>query len=411
MIKKTLTILLIEDSPEYAELVQQWLSMPGDISFVLNWTDSLMAGLNRLSQGGVDVILLDLGLPDSDGLSTFTTASIHAAGVPIIVLSGGDDEALALDMVQEGAQDYLLKSTCNRDVLARAIQYTVLRYGGSARSADQTSSLDHTRVIGIMGVKGGVGTTTIACNLAMEFRRQTGQKTLLADLDLDAGLVDFLTNTGSQYSVLDAIGSLRHLDISCWEAIVAQAPDGLHVLRSPGLLGASEPDADRLRELLNVIRTFYRWIVLDLGRLNSLSTMLLDRVNELFLVTTTGVPALYQAKRVICALKASGLGANRLRLVVNQQEKIQDYSGTDLDDMFGIPAYATLPVADRGLHEACIRRKALAETSEFRRAVATLARKVAGMPEKKPTSIVSQWFSHAETLHNTTAGSPGTAGV
>jgi two-component system, NarL family, sensor histidine kinase UhpB len=129
MIKKTLTILLIEDSPEYAELVRQWLSPPGDISFILNWTDSLIAGLHRLSQGGVDAVLLDPGLPDSDGLATFTTASIHAAGVPIIVLSGGDDQALALGMVQEGAQDYLLKSTCNRDVLTRAIQYAVLRYG------------------------------------------------------------------------------------------------------------------------------------------------------------------------------------------------------------------------------------------------------------------------------------------
>ena len=59
--KKTLTVLLIEDSPDYAELVQQWLSIRSDMAFVLNWTDSLLAGLNRLEQGGVDVILLDPG--------------------------------------------------------------------------------------------------------------------------------------------------------------------------------------------------------------------------------------------------------------------------------------------------------------------------------------------------------------
>jgi len=81
--KKTLTVLLIEDSPDYAELVQQWLSIRSDMAFVLNWTDSLLAGLNRLEQGGVDVILLDLGLPDSSGLGTFTRTKLKASGVPL----------------------------------------------------------------------------------------------------------------------------------------------------------------------------------------------------------------------------------------------------------------------------------------------------------------------------------------
>jgi len=82
MNKKTLTVLLIEDNPEYAELVQGWLSARDrrrdDIAFTLNWTDSLVAGLNRLSQGDVDVILLSLALPDSSGLQTFTTTKAHA---------------------------------------------------------------------------------------------------------------------------------------------------------------------------------------------------------------------------------------------------------------------------------------------------------------------------------------------
>src|SRR5271155_1141364 len=102
--KKTLTVLLIEDSPDYAALVQQWLSLRSDTAFVLNWTDSLQAGLNRLKQGGLDVILLDLGLPDSRGAETFGRTKLHAAGVPVILLSGDDSEPLALQLVQEGAQ-------------------------------------------------------------------------------------------------------------------------------------------------------------------------------------------------------------------------------------------------------------------------------------------------------------------
>lgn len=65
MAKTVLTMLLIEDSPEYAELVKRWLAARSDIEFVLDWKDSLKAGLNRVAKGGVDAVLLDLGLQDS----------------------------------------------------------------------------------------------------------------------------------------------------------------------------------------------------------------------------------------------------------------------------------------------------------------------------------------------------------
>src|ERR1700682_6594402 len=99
---KTLKVLLIEDSAEYAELVQTWISPSREIAFALNWTDSLASGLKRLSQGGVDVILLDPGLPDSNGLETFTRTRARAAGVPVLILSASESEALALQVIQEG---------------------------------------------------------------------------------------------------------------------------------------------------------------------------------------------------------------------------------------------------------------------------------------------------------------------
>jgi DNA-binding NarL/FixJ family response regulator len=75
----------------------------------------------------VDVILLDLGLPGSKGLETFTTARMQASGIPIVVLSGGDTESLALEMVRRGSQDYLVKSACDGETLAKALQYAVAR--------------------------------------------------------------------------------------------------------------------------------------------------------------------------------------------------------------------------------------------------------------------------------------------
>jgi Flp pilus assembly CpaE family ATPase len=346
-----------------------------------------------VAQGGVDVILLDLGLPDSEGPATFSAARHSSQGVPIIILSGGDSEALALRMVQEGAQDYLVKSTCSSATLKKALRYAVVRHGkqGAVVAADRA------KIIGVLGAKGGMGATTVACNLAVELRRQTEQRTLLADLDIDAGLVNFFMTIEAPHSVLDGINHLHHLDVSCWEGIVAQSADGLHMARSPFLMGADAPGLDRVRHLLTRVAGFYQWIMLDLGRLNTFSLSLLDRVDELFLVTTTAVPALYEAKRMIGALQKAGFEADRLRLIVNQFGDRNDYSGSYLDRIFGIPVYARLPGATQELHDACVNTRQLAENSEFRGHIARLARKMADLPEleEKAKSKVSQILSLA----------------
>jgi|HubBroStandDraft_6_1064221.scaffolds.fasta_scaffold124692_2 DNA-binding NarL/FixJ family response regulator len=128
--KESLTVLLIEDSHDYAALVQQWLAPRAEIAFVLNWADSLQAGLDRVKHGGVEAILLDLGLPDSSGIETFTRTRLQAPGVPIILLTADKSEQLARQMVQDGAQDYVVKDSCNGDSLAKAIHYAVLRTAG-----------------------------------------------------------------------------------------------------------------------------------------------------------------------------------------------------------------------------------------------------------------------------------------
>jgi Flp pilus assembly CpaE family ATPase len=395
MIKKKLTVLLIEDNPDFAELVQRWLALRVDLGFNLSWADSLAAGLERLAQGGVDVILLDLGLPDSDGLPTFTRTRLHAAGVPIVLLSADDREPLALQMVQEGAQDYIAKSACNGDLLSRALLYAVARYGGRADKPAAESVLNLTRVIGVVGAKGGTGATTVACHLAVELQRQTDQKTLLMDLDVDGGMVRFLMNVESEYSILDAVQNAQHLDASFWGGIVTQGPGKLHVVPSPQLAGRAAPDSNSLASVLTPIRELYRWIVLDLGRLTVLSRGLLECVNELFLVSTTSVPALYEARRTIAVLQEAGFEGDRLRVLINQHAK-NDLGGSDLDRLFGASVYAQVPYAGRELNDACVRRKLCAESSDFSIEIARLARKMAGLPLDKPKSRVSQMFSFSD---------------
>ncbi len=119
-------ILLIEDSNTDAMLIEAQLKR-ADPSFQVRREYRLADGLLHLERGDVDVVLLDLNLPDSTGLETFRAFHRAALQMPVVVLSGQDDVSLALEAVSLGAQDYLPKGEANRSSLARSIRYAIER--------------------------------------------------------------------------------------------------------------------------------------------------------------------------------------------------------------------------------------------------------------------------------------------
>jgi response regulator RpfG family c-di-GMP phosphodiesterase len=128
MTSNVIKILLVEDNPGDARLVKESLLDAGSqIEFELVWVKRLDECLEHLSHNSADIILLDLSLPDSSGFDTFSKLYSQASTLPIILLTGMDDEILATRAVREGAQDYLVKSDAQGALLGRAIQYAIER--------------------------------------------------------------------------------------------------------------------------------------------------------------------------------------------------------------------------------------------------------------------------------------------
>ena len=120
-------ILLIEDNIGDARLIEEMLSEAGGKLFHLVRVDRLSAGLERLAAGDIAAVLLDLGLPDSQGYETFDRVQRQAPQVPIILLTGRDDEELAIRAVRQGGQDYLVKGQVDGRLLARTLRYGIER--------------------------------------------------------------------------------------------------------------------------------------------------------------------------------------------------------------------------------------------------------------------------------------------
>jgi len=124
---KDVSILLIEDNPGDRRLIQEMLSEPGSVRFDVTCADRLGVGLEHLGQNGVELILLDLGLPDSQGLETLKTVYAQASDMPIVVLTGLNDELVGVQAINEGAQDYLIKGQVDTQLLRRTIRYAIER--------------------------------------------------------------------------------------------------------------------------------------------------------------------------------------------------------------------------------------------------------------------------------------------
>ncbi len=135
MLEQPLTVLLVEDNPGDARLIREMLREGCGDRCRLEHVDRLSLAMDRLSRDRFDLVLLDLSLPDAQGLEAFRQLHAHAPEVPVVMLTGLDDEDLARRSVQEGAQDYLPKGDVSAHSLVRSILYAVERAQGEAERA------------------------------------------------------------------------------------------------------------------------------------------------------------------------------------------------------------------------------------------------------------------------------------
>ncbi|MDE2489381.1 MAG: hybrid sensor histidine kinase/response regulator [Elusimicrobia bacterium] len=135
-------VLLIEDDDAFAGIVRWWLA-GGDDGVELERRATLAEGLRRLAEGGVDLLLLDLVLPDGGGWDTFAAVSERFPRLPVVVLTGLAGEGLGIRAIQRGAQDYLVKGRADGETLRRAVRYAIERRGLLRREEDFFHDVNH----------------------------------------------------------------------------------------------------------------------------------------------------------------------------------------------------------------------------------------------------------------------------
>jgi Flp pilus assembly CpaE family ATPase len=368
-------VLLLEDNAVNALMVRKMLERVDSHKFEVAHADSLLKALDLLSHGSFDAALVDLNLPDSDGIETFLAIQRNAPGLAVVILSGIDDEALSMKAVELGAQDYLSKTALNAHELVRALQYGVIRSRKSAEPRTQQAG----SVLAILGSKGGVGVTTLACHLAREWKRQAGETVLVTGVDENAAGAAYLMKATSQYTLGDAAQNLHRLDGDLWKAYVFTAPDGVDVLPPPGAATfTAQLEAERIRHVLRFARGSYQRVVLDLGVLNAVSLGLLEEATEVVVVASEDLPALWEAGRLLKRLTQLGIPAESIRFVLNQKKKRGGVPVAELEKALGYPVFGGVMAAGEEHDELMAQGRFVDEKSPIRKDVVKIVAKMLG---------------------------------
>jgi Flp pilus assembly CpaE family ATPase len=228
-------VLLVEDRLGEAEFFRQTLAAAEGSGFQVECAERLSEALARARQGDIDVVLLELSLPDSSGLETFLKMQAAAPQLPVVILADAAGEKLAFSALRQGAQDYLLKGRGPASLIVRSLRNAIERHRsvvqappGRSRGARQAG-----RVVAFLGAKGGVGATTVALNVATVL---AGRHSVVA-VELRGGFGAFAPHLGQREPV-ENLGSLWALDPDQLDERdlarrLVSLPSGLRVMFGP----------------------------------------------------------------------------------------------------------------------------------------------------------------------------------
>lgn len=241
-------VLLVEDVPVIARIVERMLMNSPHCLYHIEWRTTLAEALQTLRQQDFDTVLLDLNLPDSEELHTLDRVMETSRSIPVVVLTGTDDEAIGLRSVQAGAQDYLIKGQCTGPELDRSIVYSIERHR-LQHALRQLAVLDE-----LTGLYNRRGFNTLYPELMQEMRKVDGRGYLVCfDLDRFKGINDTYGHASGDAALVEFATLLRN----------AFRKDGLFVRlggdeflamgieRQPGAAQESLTNLERLLEARN----------------------------------------------------------------------------------------------------------------------------------------------------------------
>lgn len=335
-----------------------------------------------LGASPAQLVFLDVASDVDQAMQLLSEMSRLGLGQVLALLSGNDPD-LILRCLRAGALDFLLQPF-TADQLEAAL-------GKAARfhPVAENPGREPAKILAVMPAKGGCGASTVAFNLAFQWKRIGAKKILLADLDPLAGTLSFLLKIKSTYSFLDVLQRAYELDADLWNAMVTDV-NGVDVLLAPDLMAEGAGDLQDPSPILDYARHTYDVVILDAGSVYGPWNLNQARMaNEVLLITTNELPALQAAQRALSYLDTNRIGRWKIRLVVNRYLRDVGLSREVIGTALHTEVFDSLPSDYEAVQKALMEGKPILSSTSFGKGIVQLADRLGGRQQamKKTTSL------------------------
>jgi len=319
-----LKVILAGRSERLLQPLADGLASGPDISCSMRTLDDGQADMLSSLEPLPDVLVLRFDANSLSDLAALADSSPDSRP-PLIVVGPWDNaEAVRLAM-RSGARDFLADPVKPGELLAAVERLRDEPSRGGPR---------HAEVIVVLGAAGGVGTSLVACNLAISLATETKSPTLLLDLDLNAAPLASFLDLSPERGLPAALAEVEFLDEDALPGYVAKHRSGLRLLGAPSksLVSAGDIDLERFGTLMSLLSSNYRYIVVDASnRLDGLGVATTGMARKVVLVVQQSVVQLKQAARTLNALcNEVGISNDRILVVINRYLR---HSTVALDDI------------------------------------------------------------------------------
>jgi pilus assembly protein CpaE len=354
------------------------LQQTGLVQPIAQW--DLMAGDGPTSRAAVpDVVIVEIGRDPKTPLDFAARLNRLNPSACIIACSAYQEPNpdLLMQAMRSGVREFLpqpIDPMVLRELLERLIkQRGVL-------------STEVEKLVVTTGSKGGVGTTTVAVNLAVQFARAVGKRTVLLDLGQPLGHAGLLLDLETRFSFRAAVESIDRLDSHLLSGLLAVHKSGVQLLA-----GATHADEwDRISPLalarvINVAQSGFDYVVSDLGAsCSSQWAPVLRLAKVIVLVAETNVPSLWSLERHILLLRSLGIDSSRFRLVINRWHRADEEALVAFEKRVKLPIFARLPNDFRQVSRAVNMGTALSreDNDQLVQRFRGMAEQIAGIPRK-----------------------------
>jgi pilus assembly protein CpaE len=383
-------ILVLSDSPQASDVIAAMLqSEPG---FNVSVSPAAYGeGTRAARQASPDVVVLVAdSLAAADPVAEVEELEASAPQAAVVVL-GVDARTPPREFYLAGARD-CLSPPYDRETVTNSVRraYQLERRLRERLEMSQGSAQRRHRckTIAVHGVKGGVGTTTIAANLAVGLRQLTGERVALIDASLQAGDIGVALNLVGSAGLDDLVMKLNELDTDLMNRILITHSSGVRVLLAPRDLERVEAiGGDEIRRVLTFLSSHFDYIVIDTAPyLDTPGLAALDHADQIILLTTPEVPALRNAGRFVQTARRLGYPPNKLLLALNRVGSRNGVPLVEVEKSLGWRPQATIPSAGAAFIKAANHGEAVVKLGAWRgasRSLLELARLVSVSPARE----------------------------